>query len=321
MLSIKKTPLKNSRTVQRRRLVIISKVGAVLIILAGCLYGVAWLWRQPFWSISSVVVSGMTAANNAVVHSIAAADLSGAYGLVISKSNELVYPQGKIKQDILTAFPQIATVTFTLTNHVLYLTLTERHQTYWWCAAPGFTPAFPDPTTILTTTHCDQMDAHGFIFKPVGDTATSTASTTSSTPPFFRFYGQVASTSSFVLGTSYMNMRATSFSALAEFITTVTNRGLPSYALVTRPDGVRELYLTAGGMIVFDANQNLDQVIHDIAALQATTSIFNGTTTLAYVDLRVGNKAFYRFGSINSFSSSSIATSSALHTIATSTAG
>ncbi len=322
------SPLKNSRMARRRRLVIILKVGAVAIVLAGLLYGVAWASRQAFWTIQSVSVSGVSPETAQTAQTIARADLSGAYGLILSKKNELIYPRGKIIADLEKTFPQIASVQLAIQNHILTITLTERQGAYWWCAASSFAPSFPDSTTILATKQCDHMDSNGFIFMPVKQATTTVAS---STLPF-RFYGTsvsttatttastttstIASTTS-VIGTSYMHLTAGAFDALGELISILKNHGLPSYALVDRPDGVDELYLNAGGMIVFDADQNLNQVASDIAALQANTTIFSGVKPFAYVDVRIGNKAFYRFGTING----SLNSSSTLHTTATSSAG
>ena len=302
------SPLKNSRMARRRRLVIILKVGAVAIVLAGLLYGVAWASRQAFWTIQSVSVSGVSPETAQTAQTIARADLSGAYGLILSKKNELIYPRGKIIADLEKTFPQIASVDLAIVNRVLTITLHSRQMAYEWCAAGNFNASFPDSVAVLATNQCDEMDATGFIFKAIAS-ATSTAS---STTTFFRFYGMTASTTN-VVGTSYMDMTASTFNIMHEFISTLANHSLSSYALVSRPDGVDELYLDAGGMIVFGASQDLNQVVSDVLALQANTPIFNSVKPLEYVDVRVGNKAFYRFGTMTG--------SSTLHTTATSSLG
>lgn len=219
----------------------------------------------------------------------------------------------------MTNFPQVSSVTLSVNNRTLLINLINRQAVYQWCPISNFASNFPDPSTALLTTGCDAIDSSGFIFMSEG---TTTASSTS----FFRFYGQptASTTIESPIGTFYMGLQSARFVTLTEFISSLTNRGLPSYALVNRPDGVDELFLNQGGMIVFDARQDFTQVVTDVTALQTNTSIFSSGANLNYVDLRLGDKAFYRFGTIATSStatSSTLTTSSILHTIATSTTG
>ena len=274
----------------------ILKIGAVLILLAVLLYFVSWFSYRPFWTISGVAIVGTAPVSNAAVQAIAIQNLGGAYDMVLSKANEYIYPRGTIERAIKAAFPQVATVVLSITNNILRITLTPRQMAYWWCVAGSYAPIFPDSAAIATTQQCDQMDASGFIFMPT--IATSSLRNASTTLPF-RFYGTTASSSQ-IIGTSYMGMSVDDFGKLTELISILGNHGLPSYALIQRPDGVCELFLNQGGMIVFDADQNFNQVASDIIALQASTPIFSSNQPLAYVDVRLGNKAFYKFSTSSS---------------------
>jgi|GEM_PF-6401597 len=282
---------------RRRRLVNIFKIGSVLIVLAGLGWGLSWLSYRPFWNIATVDVHGTVSVAAPSVQVLAANDINGAYGWLISKSNQILYPRGKIAGDIEKNFPQVAAVQLAVSSdHVLTVNVTERQPAYRWCAAPDFAPNFPDAPTALATNQCYFMDNLGLIFMPVPGgnevlVATSSMTTPTTGPQLFRFYGRVASTS-VPVGASYTNK--TDFAALAQLVFKMASQHLPSYALVSRPDGVDELFLNQGGAIIFDDGQDLTQVATDVAALQQSTTIFANGSKLEYVDVRLGNKAFYK---------------------------
>ena len=83
------------------------------------------------------------------------------------------------------------------------------------------------------------------------------------------------------------------FENLTHFIDSISST-LPAYALVDRADGVGELFLKSGGLLMFDDSEDLDTVSADISALAANSPIFSYGSKLQYLDLRLGDKAFYK---------------------------
>ena len=72
--------------------------------------------------------------------------------------------------------------------------------------------------------------------------------------------------------------------------------GLSVFAENAQADGVREFYLNQGGRIIFKKNQDSASLVSALGLVKSQTNVLNQTSTpLDYVDMRFGNKVYYKF--------------------------
>jgi hypothetical protein len=320
-----KSPIRASRVVRRRHRSALIKTIVLLLGLGAFTYCFSWLSEYPAFSIASVSVAGIASSSDqALVQQIAEHDVAGSYLNLFSKANLFLYPRSKIIADILAANPQIAAVALAMgpgdngvAGRTLSLSVTERQPAYEWCPGPasaisasstmldtsasisGVTITGTSTVTSFPSSPCYFMDTTGYVFEPFAPSVVApSAGANVGAPPFFRFYGRLdASTTP--IGLAYL--APADFQNLTRFIASLPTlasapgmQNVSAYALVDRADGVDELFLTSGGVIVFDDTENLTTVSADIAALAANSPVFGYGQKLQYLDLRVGNKAFYK---------------------------
>ncbi len=85
-----------------------------------------------------------------------------------------------------------------------------------------------------------------------------------------------------------------SFQSFASFL---QSRGLAPASFMIGSDGVDNLYLASGTQIIFADDQDITALSGNVDTIMANTKLFSSaaTSTLDYLDLRFGNKIYYRF--------------------------
>lgn len=276
----KKSPLKSSKLVHRKRRILIAKIVFVFVVLILLIAGVAWLFRLKSFILTEVVVQGNSATDSADLENIVRSNIAGTYYLLFPKSNKFIYPKKKIIADILVAEKRVESLKVKTDNTDVIVTVTERRPSYVWCAGKPARDGEKD---------CYFLDIRGYIFAQAP---------TFSGNAFFAFHG--GDLPADPVGSQFID--PTNFKNITSFIESLEPLKIRSSALLVRSDGVFELYLEKGGRIIFKEAEDYGGLFSSIASVDGTTHLFSGkgTSELDYADFRFGNKIFYKFIGDNS---------------------
>ncbi len=269
-----KSPLKATRLHKYKRRVLIAKVSTALVLALIVVGGFAWFSRAAAFRITSVSVSGNKIVDADMLQALAEKDIDGAYAGLFARSNSFIFPKNKIEDDALRAFPSINSIDIHAHGHVLEIKISERKPAYVWCSGmPGDT----------ASRSCSFMDDTGFIFSDAPDFSNNV---------YFIFYGGISA--DHPTGQHFLSPEE--IAAFAGFKTELDRQGIVITSLVVRDDGVREAALLGHGKIIFKASDDLLPVAHSLELLKRDTQILSpkATTTLDYIDLRFGNKVYYK---------------------------
>jgi cell division septal protein FtsQ len=270
----KKSPLKSSKLVKRKRRILYAKIWlsvAAFLLFVG---GLAWLSRLHVLAIDSVVVKGNSAVSESDINEIVQAHIRGAYAFLIPRSNRLLYPKEAIAASVLHSLKRVEAVDLNVDGNDLVVTLSERKPSYVWCAGHPETSGTKD---------CYFLDESGLIF--------------SSAPQFsgnayVAFYGIVKDENP--IGSMYLARDVfKDFDRLIEFL---NSKDAHPYALVASEDGLYELYLERGGKLLFKSGQDMAVLISNVELIMKNTELFSkkNASKLQYIDFRFGNKVYYK---------------------------
>lgn len=249
------------------------KVGAFVALIVALVGGVVWLSRIQALAINTVQVSGNVGIESSDIQSIANAHLAGTYAAVFPKSNKLLYPKKAIEQDIRTHFPSISTLTIDTEKNSLDVSISERKPAYVWCKG--------SPTK--SETDCYFMDDKGYIFSEAPNF---------SGDAYFAFYGLISDDNP--IGKTFLG--PDQFTALEQFRASLKQENIIITSYLAKAEDVSEVYLSTGGKIIFKASQNPETLAASLILLKKNTDLFKSENakSLEYIDLRFGNKVFYK---------------------------
>ncbi len=275
--------LKRKQQVILRNKILISLFSVLILLI-----GLSYLSKWQKLNIENVEIIGNKVVDTELIDQVAREDISGRYLWLFPKTNFLLYPKNKIKDDLAKKFTRLKDISLKINNtNTLEISVSERTAAYTWC---GDRPADnTGPEFIYKEDKCYFTDNTGYIF----DTA-----------PYFsgevylRFFGKITDSKNSPLGVYFLKGN---FERLVSFIENLTKIGLkPAYLLITE-DHV-ELYLSSGKnspKIILKLDSDLNKITENLQTALETEPLksdfkkkFN---SLLYIDLRFGNKVYYKF--------------------------
>jgi hypothetical protein len=277
------TELKN----QRRKAVVnkflIIFFGLVVLFALGTYFS-----RLDGLNISQVEISGNKVIDTSAIESIVKDQIAGKYLWLFPKTNVLFYPKGKIKSTLQNNFPRLSNIEISIDRKTLKISVSEREARYLWCGE------YSD-VRRPTEEKCYFLDDEGYIF----DEAPYFSGEV-----YFKFYGlsDVGRPTSDRIG-SYFSQK--NFKQLILFKDVVANMGIEPVMINLLPDGDVEMFLARSGSnalgpkIIFKADVDLKNVAENLQAALATDPFMSGFknkySLLQYIDLRFGNKVYFKF--------------------------
>lgn len=253
-----------------RRAVLIG-VGSLVVVVA--LIGITYL---PFLQIDTVNVVGVSEEDRVHVEQVTRHVLDESYGFIIPKKFILFYPKQAIKMAVEATFPTIASATphFSIFSG-LTIAVVERTPAALWCG-----------NTVSPDTHtpgiCYYLDATGFIYEQAP------------TPPpsvFVWLYGALDQSEP---------VRATflGVDAVRQFTTleqSLKEAGAPARAIVVNDKQDAELYLERGERVIIGWTDNPSDISARLISVLSSDPIEKaGPEQIDYIDLRFGNKVYYK---------------------------
>lgn len=252
-------------------------IQAVLIVYA-VFFIAFWLSHRPSILITDITVVGTRATDATQIAKITRAKLDEPLLYKISRANGVLYPKRDIRASVFESDARIAEVKFSMfARHHLQLAVAEFIPMLLWC---------PRPVEEGIEVDCYFADADGYIF----------ARAPKYSGHVFLVYqvslgeGDLAPIGKFLLPKE-------EFSRVREFLEILKNMGLKPHLVTALGSGDYQVTLEGSWSIIWSSTKeskesaaNLELVLRSINEDHAETD----TKKLEQIDLRFGNKVFYK---------------------------
>jgi len=247
-----------------------SKILLYLVALLAVFVFLIYIFRLTSLNISEVEIIGNKVLDAEVIKVIVKKELTGNYLGFFPKTNVLLYPENNIKKELSNQFTRLKNITlFVKDRKILQISVSEREPKYLWC----------EVEMGLEIEKCHFIDEDGFIF----DEAPYFSGEV-----YFKFYGAT-------------NLFEKSFEKLISFKMILENMGLKPVVLFVQENRDVKIFLSTsrGPEIIFKIDSDLEKVAENLGAALTTeplqSNFKNKYSSLLYIDLRFGNKVYYKF--------------------------
>lgn len=241
--------------------------------------GAVFLLRLPAVTISEVKIVGVRAVSNSELLALAQQSLTEKYFGFLSKRSILTAPRGSIRKKVLDTYPEIKSASVRqkgLTS--LSLEVSERAPIGLWCAG-----AKEKQETSASSTPCYFMDDLGYIFAsaPLFDGSV-----------FIVYTGLI---------TKEVPLRETysitpSFAQISTFAESLRKEGIRVVSISADVHGEKIMTLEHGIKIFLNDSLPLSKVKDNLNVTLNEIGYFKEAIrpNIEYVDLRFGNKVFFK---------------------------
>jgi hypothetical protein len=263
------------------------KVTLIILSIVAFVSLITYISRNSKINIGTIEVTGNKIIDTKLIKDIADEKLSGRYLKLFPKTNFLLYPKKSIEENLREKFKRLKDISIKLKDiNTLEIDVTERTPSYTWC---GVVP----PTSNDSTQSCYFLDDSGFIFDEApyfsGDV-------------YLRFYGKDGLEGADPLGHSFLPQ---SFNNLITYENLVLQMGLKPKAFFITEDGDIKMLLPRGAgassdpEVIFKQDADFNKVAENLQAALGTEPLHsnfkNKYSSLLYIDLRFGNKVYFKF--------------------------
>jgi hypothetical protein len=264
-------------------------LGKFFLFLLGLLVIFAlltYISRLPNLNITEIQITGNKVVDTEALRTIVQEQIAGKYLWLFPKTNILFYPQKSIRTALQMKFKSLQDINLSIQeNKILIVSLTEREAKYTWCGA-----VVPEANSN-SNQKCYFMDATGYIFDEAPYFSEGV---------YFKFYGSD--------GVNVENPSAgyflkDTFAKLITFKDRIESFGLHPSAFWLDNIGDANFFLVSKSNqkpeIIFKIDADLEKVAENLQAALTTeplqSKFKNKYGLLQYIDLRYGNKVFYKF--------------------------
>ncbi|MDO8659580.1 MAG: hypothetical protein Q7K54_03170 [Candidatus Parcubacteria bacterium] len=270
---------KHRRRVFQRKIVLFS-LGFLTFFIS-----LFFLYRLPSLNINDIEVKGNKIIETEIIKEVVQTQIGGKYLYFFPKTNIFFYPKNTIKNELQNKFKRLKDINITIQNKkTLQISMTEREALYTWCG--DVLPEVND-----SEQKCYFLDKDGYIF----DEAPYFSGEV-----YFKFYGLVnvdISTGAY--------FAPENFQKFITFKRELEGMKLKPVALYVTPLGDIKVLLSKGSTmitnpeIIFKADADFQKVAENLQAALITeplqTNLKNKYSSLEYIDLRFGNKVYFKF--------------------------
>ncbi len=273
---------------RRRRKIARSIIGIFLgFLLVACF---VFVMRMDFVKIQDVRIMGNVSMKTEDLKSALDQMISGNYLYFFPKNNILIFPKVEILSVLAKKFPRIDTLGVSIEKNILVVSMTERKPYALWCG-DSFAQSI-DP--------CFFVDSQGFVFSQAPQLNGSS---------YFKLYGatpavQDASSTEDILPDgneptpAWQFISEKEYADVQNFINDTKNLGLELSALELSDYGTYKFQIKNNGLLMANRNMPLSDTIGNLKA-GLSNDIFwiknkKNLSQLEYIDMRYGNKIFYK---------------------------
>ena len=256
---------RSSKLAQKKKKEFRIKLALVLVIFISFVFTLSALSKCDLLNIKKIKVVGNNIVKENQIKETVSATLDNDYFKLFSKRNFLIYPRQTIKEGVVEKFKRIKSVDLSLKlPDVLYVSVVERVPYVLWCAD-------------ASSTKCYVADSEGYIFAEGVDNV-------------FAYH----TNSSRSVGQNIFS--ADRFKGIDSFVQFLVGLGLEPYKFV-ETGGKYEIYFgSRESKIIFNEEQGVKEVMENLQSvlnMEEFTDI-EDFKKLEYIDLRFGNKVFYK---------------------------
>lgn len=269
----------------------------IFIISILVLVGLSFISKWEKLNINNIQVSGNKVIENKMVEDVVQKEISGNYLYFLPKTNFLLYPKNKIEIELKNKFKRIKNIAINNKNiKTLDISLIERTGLYTYC---GISLAQDVEILNNDTTHekCYFIDEDGYIFDEA---------------PYFsgeiylKFYGKTQQTENNLEESptnSYFFQPI--FKKLISFKEALEKINIKPAIFYVEDNGDISVFLSSslkselGPKIILKTDSDFEKIIENLQSVLTTepfqTDFRDKYSSLLYIDLRFGNKVYYKF--------------------------
>ena len=296
-----------SKLKKHRQRLILNKILVTFFGLLTICISLVFVSRLGSLNINNIEIVGNKVIDTKVITTNIQGELMGNYLWFFPKTNLLFYPENSIKSSLQLNFKRLKDINLSIKNgRTLEVSVSERAAKYMWCGVDA--PADvgrPQSGRTTSAESCYFMDEDGYIF----DQAPYFSGEV-----YFKFYGtpdvpvvSIPQGGSQTAGTnpSGLYFSQQNFKQLISFKDTLINLGLKPIAIYTTTEGDVHVILSQGSPntarpeIILKLGADYENVAENLEAAITTdplqTQFKNKYSSLKYIDLRFGNKVYYKF--------------------------
>ena len=271
---------------KKRQIARTKKIILFTVFVVGLLAGLSYLTSWDRVNISDIEVSGNKVIDARTIKDIAEGQMKGKYFWIIPKTNFLFYPKNKINNQLASAFKRLDSISVDINNsNILEIKVSERTAQYTWCGKER--AELNDESQ-----KCYFLDESGYIFDEApyfsGDV-------------YFRFYGPNSADTENGIGAYYFQSM---LPRLISFRDTSTKTGLKPVAMSVMNDGEIKMFLVSSKgsknpAVLFKSDADFGKILENLQTALDTDPLKKkfdkNYSSLEYIDLRFGNKVYYKF--------------------------
>jgi len=278
MSSHKKSALKafHKKHAQKRRRYYAWWAVAIVAVIAALTGTLAWGSGHQAVIVQDVHITGNEVIEDADIREVVYTQMEGRYVYLFDKRNILLYPKEQMRTALRTTFPRLQKVRISSDGITkIHIDVSERESTYLWCG-----DEVPVQNTDMRNA-CYFMDKSGFIFSKAPHFSGNV---------YFRWFGSplepdVASGAQFI--------DTDTFTTLTHFIDGVSELGFEPTRLTvgTNTPAYTVAFANDSALLIGE----IEDVSFLLDTLQSALSELDRGRPLEYIDLRFGNKVFYKY--------------------------
>ena len=261
------------RKKRKRKLI---RYGVVLFLIIFIISLTSYIAHRQNIRISKVELHGQVLVEPTDLASTALKYMEGSYFWLFPKNNFLWYPKTKLTGYLKETFKRIDTIHIERKGFdTIIVDIVERKSfAIWGDTLPGESEEGKAQFYF--------MDSNSTIFAEAPNF---------SGDAYFKYYGLVETKTP--IGQFYI-ASSTEFSEITRFVEDVRMLGLKPQYIVAKSGAEFSLVIGSGGQIYFDVKESLVKAGDNLEALLRTEALSKNISNLDYIDLRFGNKLYYK---------------------------
>lgn len=247
---------------------------------------ISYLSHLPKIRINDVLLKGGLLVTEKDVKEESLSFMDGSYFWLFPKDNAFLYPQNKLEKHLADKFKRIETIKVSLDGlNKIVVEITERKPVAIWCKAKVV-------AVSTTTVESELKEKEKCYFIDLFSTIFAEAPNFSG-DAYFKYYGLVNSENP--IGQKFI-ASSTEFTEINTFIELVKKLSIRPLYLKAKGEDEYSLVLYGGGEIFFDVKKSISLAYSNLESLLKTPelSLVGGYLPINYIDLRYGNKLFYK---------------------------
>ncbi len=271
------------------------KYGIIISLFVFIIGTFSYITRRPEIRISKVELSGAILVTKEDVELESLNFMKGSYLWLFPKNSSFLYPKRALEDYLRESFKRIDTIEIDLKDlDTVQVSITERKAIALWCDTLPSSESLPAPEAIVddgsyrSQGYCYFMDQNSNIFAGAPNF---------SGDAYFKYYGLITVSSDIgnPIGSFYMSS-STKFAEVVDFIETTRKLSLKPQYLIAKNNDEFSLIIAGGGEVYFDIKRPLSIVAENLETLleNPPLSKYKGYLPVEYIDLRFGNKLFYK---------------------------